>query len=50
MDLISDVSYITFKNKALDAIIKNDVRYEIHGFDDLKPSKKTKFEMNILIV
>jgi hypothetical protein len=42
MDLTSDVSYITFKNKALDAIIKNDLRYENHGFEDLKPTKKTK--------
>ena len=43
MDLTSDISYITFKNKVLDAIIRNDLRLEIHGFDDLKPTKKTKF-------
>jgi hypothetical protein len=42
LDLIEEISYITFKNKALDAIIRNDVRLEIYRFDDLKPSKKTK--------
>jgi hypothetical protein len=42
MDITSDVSYITLKNKALHAIIRNDLRLEIHGFDDLKPSKKTE--------
>jgi hypothetical protein len=30
------------KNKALGAIMRNDLRLEIHGFDDLKQSKKTK--------
>jgi hypothetical protein len=42
LDLTADISYITFKNKVLDAIIKTDLRYENHGFDDFKHSKKTK--------
>jgi hypothetical protein len=36
MDLTSDVSYITFKNKTLDAISRNDLRIANSGFDDLK--------------
>jgi hypothetical protein len=42
LDLTEGISYIIFKNKALDAIILNDLRIDYHGFDDLKPTKKTK--------
>jgi hypothetical protein len=50
LDLISDLSYIAFKNKAFDAIIKNDFRVSFHDFDDLKQSKKIRLEMIILMV
>jgi hypothetical protein len=42
LDLTEGISYITFNNKALEAIIKDDLRYGNHGFDDFKPIKKTK--------
>jgi hypothetical protein len=33
LDFTEGISYITFKNKALDEIIGNDLRIEYHGFD-----------------